>query len=972
MKKILLIVVLVLLFINTKGQVNHYLSKDLNLIFIERGYSYIVPYTASTFDNAMSFHKKFWDYTPSEDVTILLNDFSDVGNGGTLVIPWNFISANIAPFEYTFDIMPANERLQWLMSHELAHVVMCDKASSTDKFYRSVLGGKTVPEQENPVTMIYSYLTTPRWYSPRWYHEGIAVFMETWMSGGMGRVLGGYDEMVFRTMVLDSSYFYRVVGLETEGTTIDFQVGVNSYLYGTRFVSYLANKYGVDKVREFFDRSNNSKRFYASQFENVFNIDVEDEWENWINFEKDFQNKNLELIRKNPVSNFKQITKTNLGSVSRPYYDKDTRSIIAALNYPKNLARICKINIDNGEISKITDVNSPNLYFVTNIAYDDSTKQVFFSENNSDWRNLNVCDINGNDREELIEYSRLGDLVINKNDHTLWGVQTNNGRTMIVYSEPPYKELKTVYGITFGTSIFDLDISADGKKLSCTMSKVSGEQELVYFNIDSLFMGSTNYTKVYEFEDNSASNFMFSPDGKYLIGTSYYTGVSNVYRINIETKALEILTNSESGYFRPLPISNDSLIVFRYTTEGLTPELMKITPLEDVNSINYLGQKVIEKNPIVESWMLPPPRELGKDEVKEKKYGFVNEMRFASAYPIVQGYKDFAAFGYQIKFMDPIGISALNMSVLYSPNKLIDKKERIHAFASYKYWDWTFSGSYNRTDFYDLFGPTKTSRAGYEYSIKYNHIFNAFRPYSFDYSIKLAGYGDLETIPGYQNVAASYSKLYSGLINISYSKLRKSIGAIEPEQGYALNLYGQDYYVNKKQFPKVYTTLDFGTLLPFKNSSLWLRTAAGHSFGITGNPFDNFYFGGFGNNYVDYQNVQRYREFESFPGLEINEVGSKNFAKGTLEFNLSPIRFRKFGFLSFYTTYMRLSIFGMALSTNIDEKSLNRNLFNYGAQVDFELVLFSLLKSNLSFGYARAHEKSFTPKDEFMISLKLL
>ena len=51
----------------------------------------------------------------------------------------------------------------------------------------------------------------------------------------------GYDEMVFRAMVNDNSYFYDIVGLESEGTTIDFQIGVNSYLYGTRFVCYLAN-----------------------------------------------------------------------------------------------------------------------------------------------------------------------------------------------------------------------------------------------------------------------------------------------------------------------------------------------------------------------------------------------------------------------------------------------------------------------------------------------------------------------------------------------------------------------------------------------------------------------------------------------------------------------------------------------------------------------------------------------------------
>ena len=68
--------------------------------------------------------------------------------------------------------------------------------------------------------------------------------METWMAGGLGRAQGGYDEMVFRAKVRDHMRFFSPLGLESEGTQIDFQVGANSYLYGTRFFSYLALTYG--------------------------------------------------------------------------------------------------------------------------------------------------------------------------------------------------------------------------------------------------------------------------------------------------------------------------------------------------------------------------------------------------------------------------------------------------------------------------------------------------------------------------------------------------------------------------------------------------------------------------------------------------------------------------------------------------------------------------------------------------------
>ena len=72
--------------------------------------------------------------------------------------------------------------------------------------------------------------------------------METWMSGGLGRAQGGYDEMVFRAMVRDDVPFYDPLGLVSKGIRSDFQVGANAYLYGTRFMTWLAYRYTPEKV----------------------------------------------------------------------------------------------------------------------------------------------------------------------------------------------------------------------------------------------------------------------------------------------------------------------------------------------------------------------------------------------------------------------------------------------------------------------------------------------------------------------------------------------------------------------------------------------------------------------------------------------------------------------------------------------------------------------------------------------------
>jgi len=298
-------------------------TRDLDLVYYDKAHEYLSYHLARSFENSMAFDRKLFDYTPSEPVVILMQDFADFGHGGTSTVPWNYVSIGIEPFDYVYDVMPSNERMNWLMHHELIHVVATDKAADSDIVFRRLFHGKVAPIKEEPLSMLYSYLASPRWYAPRWYEEGIAVFLETWMAGGVGRVLGGYDEMVFRTMVDENAYFYDVVGLESEGTTIDFQIGQNSYLYGTRFISYVAMKYGPEKVIDWVNRSPGSKRYFSSQFEKVFGTPLDAEWKRWIAWEHDWQKANLAKIRAYPVTPEVRINHEILGSVSRSFYDRD-------------------------------------------------------------------------------------------------------------------------------------------------------------------------------------------------------------------------------------------------------------------------------------------------------------------------------------------------------------------------------------------------------------------------------------------------------------------------------------------------------------------------------------------------------------------------------------------------------------------------------------------------------------------------
>src|SRR6186713_201839 len=299
-------------------------TKTLRVVYYDPAHAYIIPHLARCFENSYGYYKRSLGYVPGEEVTILLQDFDDYGYAGTSTIPNNYITLGIEPFEYVYETCPTNERFNWVMSHELFHVVASEKTSHIDRVFRDLFRGKVLADAGSPESMIYSYLCSPRRFAPRWYHEGIACFMETWLSGGIGRSLGGYDEMAFRAMVRDNKYFYDIVGLESEGTTSDFQIGQNSYLYGTRFMSYLAAQYGPEKVMAWVNRTDDSEAYYASQFHHVFEVSLEDMWERWIRFEHEWQTKNLETVSQYALTPARVVGRRGLGSISRGFIDPKT------------------------------------------------------------------------------------------------------------------------------------------------------------------------------------------------------------------------------------------------------------------------------------------------------------------------------------------------------------------------------------------------------------------------------------------------------------------------------------------------------------------------------------------------------------------------------------------------------------------------------------------------------------------------
>jgi hypothetical protein len=912
-------------------------------------------------------------WKPWEPVTILLKDFSDYGNAAALGSPSDMVLLDVAPLSLSMEAFSPGERFFTLMNHELTHVGTIDVWNSHDAFWRHFLGGKPVPLQKHPESILYNYLTSPRNLSPRWYMEGSAVFMETWMAGGLGRAQGGYDEMVFRAKVRDHLRFFSPLSLESEGTQVDFQVGANSYQYGTRFMSYVALTYGPEKLNEWLRRSEDSKAFYASQFEHVFGRPLDDIWKDWIAFEHKWQEANLAALSKYPLTEVKHLSPRGLGSMSRGFVDEKTGSLIAAFRWPGRIGFLGRMDLATGKITPLTDLDGMMLYKVTSVAFDPESRTAFYVNQNYAYRDINAIDVDTGKKRRLLTDARIGDLAFDRADKSLWGIRHQNGFVTLVRIPPPYTSFNQIKTFRYGELIFDLDVSPDGELISASYGTLDGKQSVKVWKRSDLEQGNADDpVATLSLPPSVPENFTFTPDGKALLGNSYYTGVSNVFRLDIATGKYDVLTNASTGFFRPQLRPDGSLLVYDYAGDGFNPSIVQPQVREDLGTIEFLGTRVVNARPELKQWGVGSPAKVPLDHLITARgtYDPFRRMRFDAHYPITSGYDRSPALGYYFHLADPLQFRQFSASVAVSPFRKVHGSERLHVNLEYQTPNWKLAYWHNLADVYDLAGPVLRSRKGDAFIASYTKPLIYDPPRQLDVFGSAAAYFGLKELPGAQNIA-SPKEIRSGDIGLRYTDTTKSLGGVDHEKGVQARIVAGADQAQGDFFPRLYGGVDYGLPLPLHNSSVWLYAHAGMVGGRRQSSLAAYYFGAFRNNYVDDRPEKRYREMESFPGFAIDEIVARRFARLTGEVNLPPIRFAEVGTPAFYLSYIRPAAFAGFMATDEPDRT-SHHYADLGAQLDLNFTVALRLPMVFSVGAAGGWRDGHYRKTEWLASLKIM
>jgi len=947
-------------------------SEHFKIIYRD-SHSHLVNHLLSSAENSLAQLQKLFNYQPDEKIIINTYDVSDYGFGATTTIPENYIRIEIEPLEPGYEMVPYSERFQWLISHELVHIIVNDMGSGFETSLRSVTG-KVNPDKNQPLTAFYSLLTNHNRYTPRWYQEAIAVFIETWFSGGYGRILGNFDEMYFRSLVNDDQKFAGATEIENVTSHESILLENILYLYGTRFIAHLTNKYGAQKLYDWF--SLQPDEFYPgleSKFEKIYGINFNDAWENFMIDEKGFQNSNISLIKKYPLTDYKKLSDKPFGWVTHTNYDSKNNSLLFGYHRKGELAEIQKFNLYSKKSEYITTLPTPSLVQVAAVAYDESYKKLFYTTNNNQlYRDVWEYDLNSSKEKLLFKDSRIGQLTISENKHELWGIQHLSGKAILIKSKYPYSEYQSISVFNVGDEFSDLSIDREGNLLASVLHRSNGQQSIIISDITGLEKGTAFQFKVIT-SSGSPENPSWSLNGQFLYWNAYTNGVSNIYRYDLQTEEIISLTNTLKGFFKPIEVSEDSLVAMEFSVDGFTPVKFAISIKDKLPAINYFGQKILDKSPELYDLNLNPAAEVIDKNLftPEESYSSIGDFSVKTLIPIVSGFQTRVVLGLFTQFNDPLLNHDLVIEAGISPFKETTDDIKFHLRLKYSYHQkFSLSIEQNAPDFFDLFNTRKRGMLGGRYTVGYNHYWIFDNPLKVKQNTELSVYRGIKFIN--DNLTEVKQPDFAILKSeIEIRDLRKTIGSIDWESGdlFKFSVLGYGSNPDAPQFSgqlmgewdKYFIFLTLHNVLHFK-------AATGYHFVNDNIPETMFFFGGFGNREIDNEPVKQFEKMFRFPGVPIYSIASDKFLKVMLENSFPPIRIPNFSIGSIDLKNINFSVFSQGLYS--DSPDIDKAV-NVGTQLNILFEHWYNLESTVSAGIAKAWWRGGNDT-EWFISWKLL
>lgn len=241
-------------------------------------------FTAGALERAYKALDPYFTQKPKK-TTVIINDRTDLTNGYATRIPY--------PHIVIYPVLPnTSESLadygDWayeLLVHEYAHILTFEGIRGFYRYLRPVFGS----------------IIAPNGLMPRWWKEGVSVYLETQLSNG-GRLRSNYQESVLRSFVLnDTLGDFKI--FEINEFLHTWPEGNRPYLFGSLIWSQMAAEESPSIVRQIHERqSGRVPYFINTPAEDYLGSDYEKFFEDTLFIVEEKVLRQIDVIKQLPES----------------------------------------------------------------------------------------------------------------------------------------------------------------------------------------------------------------------------------------------------------------------------------------------------------------------------------------------------------------------------------------------------------------------------------------------------------------------------------------------------------------------------------------------------------------------------------------------------------------------------------------------------------------------------------------------
>lgn len=532
-------------------------------------------------------------FEPWGRTEVIVTDNFDSANGMSSTLPYNWMLIRLASPDPDSVLSDYDNWLRTLCFHEYTHIIHLDQVAGVMKVPRYLLGK----------------VVAPNGTVPGWMREGIATYFET--SGSTkGRGYSTYSEMMLRTAILEND-FPKID--EADGLGWRWPGYQSMYIYGVKFLEYIADNYGEEKLMDFHNHVARSPLLYGlnHQARKVFS-DIRFEprkvhnryervrkkgtprsksfynmWNEWkARLEKEYAEVK-EKVMAEGLTEFKKIA-TEETVLSSPAVSPDGRYLAYARYSERRAPEIHLVDLATGKDRVVKKRHLPS-----SISFSpDSRKFVYAASGGHGtynvYNDIYEFDIEKGRSKRLTFAARSTDPSYTPDGKKIIFVSQDKGTGALKYYDI---ESERIEDISLEVSKYDNGrfvqfatpaVSPDGRLLAVVSWQTVTTEPYPMGRWD-LYVYDLRTGKIFaKLTDDSALDTgpAWDPGGRYLYYSSDRTGINNIYRIDIKGRQTR-LTNVLTGVFKPA-VSPDgrTLYVEYYNGRGFDIRSTELPPAD--------------------------------------------------------------------------------------------------------------------------------------------------------------------------------------------------------------------------------------------------------------------------------------------------------------------------------------------------------------------------------------------------------